>query len=48
MYVRYLHTPSARSRKIKTESAAEIQREEKKQELRRLSSAHDNFFNKIN
>ncbi len=48
MYVRYLHTPSARARTIKTESASERQKTEKKEYFRRLSTANDNFFNKIN
>ena len=30
MYVRYLHTPSARTRKIKTESASQREKSEKK------------------
>ena len=46
--MRYLHTPSARARKVRTESASHVEKEERERYLRRLSSAHDNFFNKIN
>lgn len=48
MYIRYLHTPSARSRRVKTENSSERESSSKKDELRRLSTSGDNFFNEFN
>jgi CRP-like cAMP-binding protein len=48
LFVRYLHTPSAKSRRVNTESAVYRQRSERAEELRKLSSASNNFFNEFN